>query len=201
MGASAEAPLQNLAGRLEDEARQDSVSVGDMMRAAGRASYAPLLLLLALITITPVGSIPGASILTGIILLLLGGQMLAGRGSPWMPGWIERRSVKGRRVRNALDKSDGFIRRVDRLPRPRLRRLTEDGWTRTVAAGVIAMGLLMFPLAFVPWGVLAPAIALLVVSLGLMGDDGLLTALGLAAMAIAAVVSAYLVYTTLLGSG
>jgi hypothetical protein len=201
MASTDERPLEDLAGRLKDEAQAESVSAGRMMKAAGRASYAPLLLLLAFVTITPIGSIPGVSIATGIVLLLLGGQMLAGRDRPWIPAWIERRSVKGNRVRKGLEKSDGLIRWFDRLPRPRLRRFTEGGWPRAVAAGVIVMGLLMFPLAFVPWGVLAPAVALLIVSLGLMGDDGLLTALGLAAMAVATGVSLYLVWTTFLGSG
>lgn len=194
-----EAPLKELTERLKDRADSGAVSIGEIMDMVGRASYAPLILLLSVIAISPIGAIPGASILAGIILFLLGGQMLAGRDNPWMPSVVENRPVKGDHLRKALDRSQGLIEWVDRLPQPRLRQFTTNAWAKAVAAGVILMGLLMLPLALVPWGVVAPAMALVVVSLGLVGKDGLLVELGLAAMGVAAVISGYLVRTTVVG--
>ncbi len=62
-----------------------------------------------------------------------------------------------------------------------------------MSVGVIIMGGLMIPLAVVPWGVDVPAAALLLASLGLMGRDGLVTAIALVAMAVAAGVSVFLI--------
>lgn len=189
------APLGSIADRLKEKAESSDVSVDDMMDTVGRASYGPLLLLLALITITPIGSIPGASVITGIILVAIGGHMLFGSGSLWIPGWIERRSVGSDKVRKGLDKSRPVLDRIDRVPRPRMQKFLSAPWTHATGIGVAVMGVLMFPLAVVPWGVMAPGIALLVVGLGLTGRDGLLLAAGLTTMAIAGGVSLYLLFT------
>lgn len=186
-----QAPLGTLADRLLRRAGDDRLSVDGMLDAAGGAAYGPVLLLIALVTITPVGAIPGVSIVTGLLLVVLGLQMLIRGGSLWVPGWIERRSLDAGRVRKALRKSRPVLDRIDRLPRPRMPQLLNGPWARATAAGVAVMGLLMFPLALVPWGVTAPGVALLLAGLGLMGRDGLLLALSLAAMAATCALAVY----------
>ncbi len=194
---SNDAPTGRIADRMEEKTGGETVSVGDMIEAAGQRAYGPLILLLALILVTPIGSIPGASILTGIVLALLGGQMLLSRSSLWLPGWLGRVTVKSDRVDKSISKVRPALKKIDRIPRPRWERLVDRPWTTVTAAGVTAMAVLLFPLAFIPWGVLPPAFALLFVGLGLTGKDGLLTALGLAGMGAAAAISAYLVFTAL----
>lgn len=192
-------PLGDLAQRLDAKADGGAVSVGELLETTGSTSYGPLFLLLALVTITPViGGIPGVSIVTGVMVVLLGGQMLVSRGRPWIPKWIRRRSIGSGRLKKALAKSRPVLDWIDRLPRPRLTRFLQQPWTTATAAGITAMGVLFFPLTLVPWGVLAPGIALLISSLGLVGRDGLLVGAGLVAMTVASGISIYLTYTILI---
>ena len=195
-GENRDAPLGSLADELKSEAEKESISAGDMLDAAGRSAYGPLLMLIAIVNISPIGAIPGVAVGSGLIAILLGGQMLFSGGSLWIPSWIERKSIDSGRVKRALNKARPVLDWIDRIPRPRLQELTEGAWADGAGVGVIVMGLLMFPMALVPWGVLAPAIPLLALGLALMARDGLLMAVTLTLMVVAAAASGYLAYTT-----
>ena len=194
-----DAPLGALADELKSQADGQKVSAGDMLDAAGRSAYGPLLMLIALVNISPIGSIPGVAVGSGLLVVVLGGQMLISRGALWVPSWVERKTVESARVRKALEKVRPVLDWIDRIPRPRLQYLTQGAWAHGAGVGVIVMGLIMFPMALVPWGVLAPAIPLLVLGLALMARDGLLMAVALAMMVAAVAVSGYLAYATFAG--
>ena len=61
-----------------------------------------------------------------------------------------------------------------------------------VALFCMVLGALMYPLAVVPWGVSAPAFAIVVLSVGLTTHDGIILAAGLAVATAALGLSAYL---------
>jgi hypothetical protein len=188
-------PLTDVAEEVAGTADEGRISVDDIMRSVGPRSFGPLILVLAIVTLSPLGSIPGASVAAGTLAILLGGQMLVGRPTLWLPAWIRRIRLDAGRVRAAMEKTRPVISRIDRIPRPRFRRLVAPPWRRAIAAACVLMGMLMFPLAVVPFGVAAPATALLFLGLALSSDDGLLSAIGLAAVAAALAASVYLLST------
>lgn len=186
--------LEEVTDRIREAAEDgDKVSVDDIMDAIGRRAYGPLILVFALIAFAPViGSIPGVSIVTGTVIILIAGQMLLQRKSPWIPGFLLRLRIGSETATKAMDKVRPAVQRVDRLLASRLRVLVKPPWTHLTAVACVVMAAMMYPMAIVPWGVTAPSFALIVLSLGVTAHDGLLTAIGwalsLGTLALAAVV-------------
>ena len=66
-------------------------------------AIAPLILVPALILITPISGIPGLPTLGAVLMILVTVQKLMGRNHLWLPGWLTRRNVAGERLRNSVD--------------------------------------------------------------------------------------------------
>ena len=184
---SAEAPLRgddtmtitDVLDRMVERAGEGRVSIGDMLDAFGRRGFGPLILILGLISLSPIGSIPGMSITTGTLVILLCVQMLMKRPHPWVPGRLERLDMDSRQARAGLCRVRPYVRKIERVVKPRWQRLLRPPFTDAVALVCIVMAVLMYPLALVPWGVAAPSLALAALGLGMTSRDGVLTAIGL----------------------
>ena len=59
------------------------VSVVDTMQGRG---FGPLLLAPCLIVLLPTGAIPGVPTLSALLIVLVAGQLVAGKRTPWVPG-------------------------------------------------------------------------------------------------------------------
>lgn len=165
---------------LQETASQERTSVDDVLTAFGRRAYGPILFVIGVVSMSPVGAIPGASILLGSLVGILMVQYIVRNSSPWIPRWIKKKSVAGEKARAAIDKSKPYFEHVERVVRPRWPMLTNAPWTHIVGLTCVALALTMYPLALVPWGVMPPSLAIAVLGLGLMSTDGLLIAIGLA---------------------
>ena len=85
---SSGAPVESLTGLLDQLIGQtdgDQVTLGDLLDAFDSRSYGPLLLVPAFIAASPIGGIPGMSIVTGTLIILIAGQMLITTRRPWLP--------------------------------------------------------------------------------------------------------------------
>ncbi|MEE4200884.1 exopolysaccharide biosynthesis protein [Erythrobacter sp.] len=159
--------LDELAGE------EDKVRIGDVLDKFGSRSFAPVMLVLALIEISPVGAIPGVPTFLALCVALVAVQLLFGRDHIWVPGWIENRSVSSDKMDGATDKLDGIANKLDKLSIDRMTWLTK-GPAVQVAAGIIL--LLCFavpPLEVLPWASAAPMFAIAIISVALMVRDGL----------------------------
>tara|TARA_R110002096_G_scaffold132302_5_gene282569 strand:- start:938 stop:1534 length:597 start_codon:yes stop_codon:yes gene_type:complete len=170
----------------------ERLSVDDVMNAFGRRSYGPLLFLIGALSFSPLGGIPGASILFGSLVIILMAQYILRDSAPWVPGWILRQDAESGRACEAVDKAKPYLERMERVVRPRLEPFTKAPWTYVVAILIIVMGVTMFPLALVPWGVMAPSLVIALFGLGMMTSDGLLIAIGLGGSIASLAVTAWL---------
>ena len=100
-------------------------------------------------------------------------------GSSWQA--IARRRLPADRLRTAIDKGIDWVKRLERLCRPhRLDRLASSPAAAGFhnAALVFAAVLLMAPFGFVPFSNTLPALALLLLAVGLLQRDGWCILLG-----------------------
>ncbi|TWT59157.1 Exopolysaccharide synthesis, ExoD [Thalassoglobus neptunius] len=82
----------------------DSTKVGDLMDAISNRGFGPLILAPSLISLSPLGGIPGVSIVTGSIIVLVAVQMLFRSDHPWIPKRLEEFSVPTDRVKKSIEK-------------------------------------------------------------------------------------------------
>ncbi len=188
--------LEAVLDELRESGRAEAVSVGEALARFQHRSLGVLIALFGLIVVMPViGDIPGAAIICATLTLAAIGQSLVGRGSLWLPRAVARREIDRARLERAVEAMRPWIRRVDRLLRPRLRLLVASRPARLgVALAAAALALALYPLAFVPFGANAPGAGLVALGLGLMAGDGLLVLLGYALIGL----TAYLLVAALL---
>lgn len=170
---------------------EDEVSIDDLLGEFGDRSFAPLMLILALIGVSPVGAIPSVPTIIALCIALIAAQMAWGRKHVWLPGFITRRGVGSDRLTKGADTLDTIAQVLDRIAKGRLKSLA-SGPARRVVAGLIVVLCLALPvLELVPFAAAAPFLAIAILSLAMMVRDGLVLLIG---GAVAVVALGYGVY-------
>ncbi|SFD89529.1 exopolysaccharide biosynthesis protein [Paracidovorax konjaci] len=183
--------LADILDQLEALAGQaGAVTVGDMVSAFGSRSYGPLLVVPALLELSPVGAVPGVPTALACVVVLFAAQMLFGRRHVWVPGLLARRSLGAARLAGAVRRLRPWAERADRWFHGRLCALTGGAFVRIAAAGCIALACTVPPLELVPFASSAPMAAVAMFGLSVMARDGLLM---LGAMALAGLAALLLV--------
>jgi hypothetical protein len=173
----------------------DRISVAEILESVGQRSFGPVLLVPALIVLSPISGIPGVPTMGAVAIFLVAGQLLIGRDHVWMPQFMRRRSVSRERMGKAGRFLMPLARFVDKLVRPRLASLTRRPFDRVIAATCVLIALLMPPLEAIPFANVVTSAAVTAFGLALVAQDGLLAIL---AFALTAASLAFLVNGLLL---
>ena len=180
VAAHDEADLRTLIGKIRCDTDGATVSLRDLKDALGNRAFGPLFVMVALIAILPTGAIPGVSIITGSVMLLLSAQLLLGATTIWLPKSLEERAIPRDKLLSSVDKAEPFAARVDRWIRPRLTKLVRPPFVQLMAVAGILISVSMFPLALVPFGAFPAGLSMLLIGLALAVRDGVLAILGIA---------------------
>lgn len=173
--------LEDLLERISEAEEDDGrVSLEAILEAIGRRSFGPLILFAGLVTLSPVGDIPGVPTMVAVLVLLVTIQLLAGRRYFWLPGWLLRRSLTKKRLNKAISWMDRPAKVVDRLVRPRLVVLSTGRGVYVVAAACAMIALAMPPMELVPFTATGAGAALSAFGLALIAHDGVLAILAMA---------------------
>lgn len=174
--ASAEAdPLRRLSDELVALAQtfQDrEVTLGEVMTQLGARASALLMVILTLPFCAPV-SIPGLSTPFGIVIVFLATRYALGL-PPWLPRKLLATRLPPKFFGKLMLHAGKLIGWIERKLRPRWLWLTPNpAITRLHALVVIAGGLLLLlPLGGIPFTNTLPALAIVVLTLGVIERDG-----------------------------
>lgn len=185
--------LTELLDQLAEGAEGETITLGDILDQVGRRAYGPLLFVPALIAVAPTGMIPGMSIVTGSIILLIAGQMLLPLKHPWLPGRLLRMEMQRSLFERTIAKSRRAAAWIDRYVKARWTVMAQPPASYAVAAVCMLLAALMFPFALLPFAVALPGTAIAFFALGITFRDGVLIAIGLAFAAGAAGLATWLV--------
>ena len=171
-------PVAKLSELLESAASgplEEQLSLGELIRELGDRALAAMIFLLALPNVFPTP--PGTSALFGVPLVLLSMQLLIGQ-RPWLPKTIARRSISRRTLKALVDRVVPWLRKAERLLRPRFPLLTTPLFERGIG-GLCALlaVIIMLP---IPLGNMLPAFAICLLALGLLEEDGIWVLAGVA---------------------
>lgn len=151
---------------VADEARRDSITVGELVDKAAQSGFGFLVAVLSLIAIPFVG----LSTPFGLAIALGGMQLMLGRRRPWLPKRARARTLK-------MSMLDRILTLVNR----RLRWLaasTRKRWQPLVTPRLVGFGIVLLALGLalplpIPGSNLIFIVPLLVYAIGLLEADGL----------------------------
>ncbi len=163
---------------LEDvvnKSSADRVLIKDLVDAMESVGFGLALMIFAFGLIIPLPP-PFPSIIS-IPLVLFSAQMMAGYSSPKLPKRFSDLSVKRSVLAMLIKKSSPYIRRVEKILRPRLSFMFYDSVERVTGFFIFLFS--TFVLLPIPLSNFIPGLGVLIVSFGLLGKDGLVTILGI----------------------
>lgn len=182
MAAKADGQADSIGGVVDGiekvACKQKEVSIADLLDEFGDHSFAPLMIILALIGVSPVGAIPGVPTTIALCIILIAGQLTFGRPHIWLPKFITKRAIDS----TQLTKGRKLLKRIadvlDRITGKRLVFLAGLGARRVVAGIIVVLGLAIPALELVPLAAAAPFLAIALLALALMVRDGLVVLIG-----------------------
>lgn len=150
------------------------VSVGDMADAFGTRTYAPFLIVPALLEISPLGAIPAIPTLLAVTVAIFAVQMLVGKDHIWIPEVLENRTIEGQKLKRYAEKVEGVADRMDSIFHKRLKPLTSGIFIKLAALVILALCFAVPPLEFLPFASAGPMMAIVFIGLALLVRDGVL---------------------------
>lgn len=146
----------------------ERVSVDQILHAFGDRAFGALLLIFALPNALPMP--PGTSAVLGAPLIFIAFQLMIGRPVLWLPKLITERSLKRDDFRALAAKIDPWVKKLERLLKPRAQLLTTPFADRLTGAACFILSLILtLP---IPLGNMPPAVAITAFALGMIESDG-----------------------------
>jgi hypothetical protein len=130
---------QPFSEQLERWLRSDGTkTLGTLSEAFAEKSFAVAIVLLMFVPALPLPT-GGVSHLFEVITVVLAAQMVLGRRTIWLPDRWQRRELGAATTEKAIPFMIRWIRRVERLSRPRGAWLLDQGWMLRLV-GLLLMG-------------------------------------------------------------
>jgi hypothetical protein len=194
-----DAPLGIALRRLIVSIEGDHITLRQLLTLIGEQGILLLCVVLTLPFLIPV-SIPGVSTLFGIVIILLGISLVLNR-LPWIPARLMDRPISNAHLVPTLEKGVDLFHRIERWMRPRLTRFTQGAMINRLNGSALSAGgvLLLFPLSFIPFSNTLPALAILLLALGMLQRDGYFIIGGYVALALTILYFGGLALLVLLG--
>ena len=187
-------PLSEDVRELLNSFGDKDIPVSSLMERIEDRGFGFILMLVALPSGLPIPA-AGYSIPFGLVIILLGLQLISGRHVPWIPAFLRNKSIPRSFVSSFLEKGISVLRFTERFTRPRVTVLTTNHLFRSFfSLFIMLMGTSM--LIPIPLTNTAPAFSVFVMGLGLLYADGLVMALGFCCSLIAGTISLSVLYVT-----
>lgn len=170
--------LRDAAAAIQDE----RVSMRSIAHAHGPEAHGTLLLLLAMPCLLPV---PGVGTVLGFGMVALAVAMWRGQDEPCVPQRVANLELPHHWAKRVLEGLASAYEMAGRHARARLSHLAGPTWRSALAAAVGSMAIIV--VLPIPFGNLLPALALMLIGLGLVFRDGIAVILGLLMSGVALV--------------
>jgi hypothetical protein len=168
--------LSEMLAAIANDPDRDHIAAVDVRDAMGDRAFGALMFFFAAPNALPV-NMPGVSVVLGLPLIFLALQLMLGFAVPWLPRFVLHRTVPRAGFARVMNHAVPWIRRAERLLRPRLTVLADGAFERVIGlACVVLAAVLVLPIPFANTG---PGIAVCVLALALLERDGAATLIGL----------------------
>jgi len=155
---------------------EDRISIGDLLAALKRRALGALIFIFAVPVALPLP--PGVSTVFGAPLLFLTAQLMLGM-EPWLPKLITNRSLKRGEFKKIISAVAPWLHRAESVMRPRLTFVGQRPFVYLLGLMCLILSTILF--LPIPLGNMLPALAVSIISLGLLARDGMWMLIGFAA--------------------
>jgi hypothetical protein len=170
--------------RALDTHAGDDITLGDVLEPLGERAFGFLILILALPNFIPVPI--GVGGVMGVLVVLVGLQMLLGFEQPWIPRSLRRRGVKRESLERFVKRMTPVLSWLERVCRPRWEALTRYPAHRVSGLLLVLIGVaLALPIPFTNF---AFGFLLVAYAVALLERDGIALVVAWIASAAVAVV-------------
>lgn len=130
---------QKVVSDLKATLQNEAVTLGMIAQSIGHHGTFTFIFVPALLVTTPLSGIPGLSAIMGTLIAIAAFQIVIGRSSVWLPGWLQRREIKSDRFENVMNWLERAADFVNRHTRERLQLLVSAVARRVIAAHLPAL--------------------------------------------------------------
>ncbi len=155
----------------------ERVSMQEIVAGLGDRGLGVLMAIFAVPNIFP-ATIPFGNVLTGIPVIILAVHLMLGWPRLVLPRSIAKRSIGAATLKSFAPKLATMLARIEPLLKPRLPAISSAAAERII--GAICLVLSILSALPIPFGHMVPALALMVIGLGLIEHDGIAILLGAA---------------------
>jgi len=179
--------------QLHDEVPADHFTLAWLLAGLHKYSFGIIMFLLALVAIAP-----GVSIGAGVLLMIAALQMIAGRTEPVFPRRIAERPLPTPHLAALVQRAVPALRNLERLIHPR--------WPTPHEATKRLVGIVVFILSAalvfipIPLSNVVPALAIALIALAYLEEDGLLLTIAMLAAVIVLTVMLVAVWEMVVGA-
>jgi hypothetical protein len=177
--------VSSILQELRDNAPPDRFSLDWLLESLRSRSFSMVILMLAMIAMAP-----GLSIVAGLLIIVLGLQMIAGRSAPAFPRRIGAYTVPTAYLDGSVRRVIPVLNQIEKIIRPRWPM--PAGTTRRAVGGVVVLLSIAVVFTPVPLSNIAPAFVIALIAMAYLEEDGLFLsfalALGVGMLVIAGIV-------------
>lgn len=161
--------LSEMLAAIANDPTRERIAMADIRTAMGDRAFGAMMFVFAAPNTLPVNA-PGVSVVLGLPLLFLSLQLTLGFSVPWLPQRLVQATVTRERFARVMNFVVPWIRRAERLSRPRWPLLATGLAERLI--GLVCVVLSVVLILPVPFGNMGPGIALCILSFALLERDG-----------------------------
>ncbi|WP_420024572.1 exopolysaccharide biosynthesis protein (plasmid) [Cereibacter azotoformans] len=166
--------LSDVLDELEGAVHDEDIAVQEIIERLGDRSFASLMLVFSLISTSPASAIPGITAFVAVVVFILTVQMILGRKSVWLPGFITRRRISSRMLCKGISWLRKPLRFIERFIGKRLAFLVHRPWLFLPLACILVLTLVMPFMEVIPASGSIASAAIALFAAGLLTRDGAL---------------------------
>jgi hypothetical protein len=166
---------------IEQTEGKEDATIKDVLEAFDGRAYGPLLMIPALVVITPIGAIPAVPTMMGLFTIFVAAQAVFNKSHPWVPGFITARGVERDTLEDSFENMRGWAKWFDKLTKRRMTWLVDPPGEQVMAALCVLVACTLPPLEFIPFAGAAAGLAIGCFAIGFLARDGLFALFGILA--------------------
>ncbi|WP_158817957.1 exopolysaccharide biosynthesis protein [Methylocapsa sp. S129] len=178
-------PVSSILQELRDNAPPDRFSLDWLLDSLRARSFSVVILMLALVAMAP-----GVSIVAGLLIIILGVQMIAGRSTPAFPRRVGAYTLPTAYLSGSIQRVVPVLTQIEKIIRPRWPMPPQT--TKRAVGCVVVLLSIAVVFSPIPLSNVAPAFVIALIAMAYLEEDGLFLsfalAVGLALLFIAGIV-------------